>query len=245
MILGLFVIVVCAGIYGLGSVRMNPLEVLPESPTPHVDAAGNILGTGGIYWMSIVTLLASITTVNTLLCGTSRFLYGMAQREQMPGLFGKLSKFGTPWVGILICGIIIEVVMVTGVATAAEFVTLILASMCCYCISYIIAHIDVIVLRVRYPRVHRPFKSPFFPVPQILSMGAMVYMIYSVHPDWEITKAVWTRAGIIMAVIIVYAIVWLSIKKKPLFKPVPLDQLMERIEQEAGPVEVPIPESKR
>lgn len=245
MILGLFVIVVCAGIYGLGSVRMNPLDVLLNSPTPHVDAAGNILGTGGVYWMSIVTLLASITTVNTLLCGTSRFLYGMALREQMPGIFGRLSKWGTPWIGILVCGIIIEVVMVTGVATAAEFVTLILASMCCYCISYIIAHIDVIVLRVRYPKVHRPFRSPVFPVPQILSMGAMVYMIYAVHPDPAIRDAVWLRAGIIMAAIVVYAIAWLAFKKKPLFKPVPLDELMERIEAEAGPVEVPIPEPKK
>lgn len=194
--------------------------------------------------MSVVTLLASITTVNTLLCGTSRFLYGMALREQMPGIFGRLSKWGTPWIGILVCGIIIEVVMVTGVATAAEFVTLILASMCCYCISYIIAHIDVIVLRVRYPKVHRPFRSPLFPVPQILSMGAMVYMIYAVHPDPAIRDAVWLRAGIIMAAIVVYAIAWLAFKKKPLFKPVPLDELMERIDAEMGPVEVPIPEPK-
>lgn len=245
MILGLLVIVICAGTYGLGSVRMNPLEVLATSPTPHVDAAGNILGTGGIYWMSIVTILASITTVNTLLCGTSRFLYGMALREQMPGIFGRLSKFGTPWIGILVCGIIIEVVMMTGVATAEAFVTLILASMCCYCLSYIIAHVDVIVLRIRYPKVHRPFKSPFFPIPQILSMGAMVFMIYSVHPDWSITTAVWMRAGIIMAAIVAFAIAWLTYKKKPLFKPVPLEELMERIELEVGPIEVPIPEPEK
>lgn len=244
MILGLGVIVICAGIYGLGSVRMNPLDVLLNSPTPHVDAATSILGTAGTWWMSIVTILASISTVNTLLCGTARFLYGMALREQMPGVFGALSKWGTPWIGILFCGIIIEVVMLTGVATAAEFVTLILGSMVCYCISYIIAHIDVIVLRVRYPKVHRSFKTPLFPIPQILSMGAMVYMIATVHPDPGITRAVWLRAGIIMAVIVVWTVGWLSYKKKPLFKPVPLADMMERIEQEAGPVEVPIPEPK-
>lgn len=244
MILGLFVIVVCAGIYGLGSVRMNPLDVLLNSPTPHVEAASRILGNAGMQWMTVITILASVTTVNTLLCGTSRFLYGMALREQMPSALGKLSRWGTPWVGILLCGAIIEVVMATGVATAAEFVTLILASMCCYCISYIIAHIDVIVLRIRYPKVHRPFRSPLFPLPQVLSMGAMVYMIYAVHPDWEITKAVWLRAGIIMAAIVVYAVVWLKAKNKPLFKPVPLPELMEQIEEELGPVEVPLPESK-
>ncbi len=58
--------------------------------------------------MSIVTILASIA-VNTLLCGTSRFLYGMALREADAGYFGRLSKYGTPWIGILVCGIIIEV----------------------------------------------------------------------------------------------------------------------------------------
>ncbi len=79
--------------------------------------------------------------------------------------------------------------------------------MCCYCLSYIIAHVDVIVLRMRYPKVHRPFKSPLFPIPQILSMGAMVFMIYSVHPDWSITTAVWMRATIIMAAIVAFAIV--------------------------------------
>ena len=182
----------------------------------------------------------NLTTVNTLLCGTARFLYGMAQREQMPKFFGGLSKWGTPWIGIVFCGVIIEVVMLTGVATAAEFTTLILGSMVCYCISYIIAHIDVIVLRVRYPRIHRPFKSPLFPIPQILSMGAMVYMIWTVHPDPLIRDAVWLRAGIIMAVIVAWTVGWLLYKKKPLFKPVPLAEMMEEIEEEFAPQEVPV-----
>lgn len=242
MIMGLTVIVICAGVYGLASIRMNPLDVLLNSPTPHVEAASRILGNPGMQWMTIVTILASVTTVNTLLCGTARFLYGMALREQMPKFFGRLSKWGTPWIGILVCGGIIEVVMLTGVATAEEFVTLILGSMVCYCISYIIAHIDVIVLRARYPKIRRPFKTPLFPIPQILSMGAMVYMIFTVHSDPAIRNAVWLRAGIIMAVILVWAAVWLTIKKKPLFKPVPISEMMEEIEEEVGPVEVPLAE---
>jgi len=242
MILGLVIIVICAGVYGLGSIRVTPLDLLRDSPTPHVDMAEGILGQAGMIWMTIVTILASVTTVNTLICGTSRFLYGMSLREQAPRALSNLSKRGVPWIGILLCGVVIEIVMATGVATADAFLILILASMVCYCVSYIIAHIDVIVLRTRYPKLHRPFRSPLFPIPQILSMGAMVYMIYAVYPDPDITKAVWIRAGIIMGVIAIYAILWVKVyKKKPLFKAVPIEELTEQIEEELGPKEIPIP----
>jgi amino acid transporter len=114
--------------------------------------------------------------------------------------------------------------------------------MVCYCVTYIIAHIDVMVLRWRNPKLARTFRSPWFPIPQLLSMGAMGYMMWTVHPDPAIRSAVWLRAGIFLAAMAVYSFVWLKfVAKKPLFQPVPVSEMVGEIEIEIGPTEVAIP----
>jgi amino acid transporter len=44
-------------------------------------------------------------------------------------------------------------------------------------IAYIIAHINVMVLRKKYPGFKRPFKTPLYPLPQIIGILGMGYAI--------------------------------------------------------------------
>ncbi len=44
---------------------------------------------------------------------------------------------------------------------------LLLAAALAWLLAYIIAHVDVLALRRRYPHIARPFRTPFYPLPQL------------------------------------------------------------------------------
>ena len=50
---------------------------------PHMLFAENLLGQFGVYWMGIVTLLAGISTANTVLGSVSKILSGMSQDDMI------------------------------------------------------------------------------------------------------------------------------------------------------------------
>jgi len=81
-------------------------------------------------------------------------------------------------------------------------------------LAYIIAHIDVIVLRKRFPNIKRPYKTPLFPVPQVLGVVAMVYVILNNSPSPEMTSTVFSIAGGILLLISVIAAFWVKFYMK-------------------------------
>ena len=62
-----------------------------------------IFGDAGKWWMGIIVILASIGTLNAVVAGVPRILYGMALTRQLPSPFAWLiPATRAPWVGILI-----------------------------------------------------------------------------------------------------------------------------------------------
>lgn len=59
---------------------------------------------------------------------------------------------------------------------------LLLAAALAWLLAYIITHINVIALRRRYPDAHRPFRTPFYPLPQLFGIAGMVFAIWHVSP---------------------------------------------------------------
>ena len=79
---------------------------------------------------------------------------------------------------------------------------------------------DLIVLRIRYPELPRPYKSPFFPVPQLLGIIGMGYVAFNNSPTPELTQQIYATAGSLLLVISIIAILWVKLyMKKGLFTP--------------------------
>ena len=94
---------------------------------------------------------------------------------------------------------------------------------------YLIAHVNLIVLRRKYPQYHRPYLSPFYPIPQILGIISMIYLIINNSPTPEMTKDVYLNVGLIVSVTAVYAGFWIRFKmKKEFFKGEPLDNVVKQ-----------------
>ncbi len=238
MIIGLVVIFVADMLFGLAMVRYTDAGALASSTTPHVVGAEGIAGNFGLVWVSAMTLLAAASSIDTLIAAIPRMLYGLAREGMLPRIFAYVNpRFRTPWVAICAVTLLIAAPLALAI-TIDTIITLILIAAVTWLVSYIIAQVDVIVLRRKYPDARRPFKTPFYPVPQVLGIAACVYMIFSVHPDPATRNTIWLFAGLSALVILVYAVVWLKfVKKMTLFTPVPLDEELKIIREHSEPIE--------
>lgn len=104
---------------------------------------------------------------------------------------------------------------------AQDFILLMIVSAATlWLVAYIIAHLDLMILRNKYPDFHRPFRSPWYPIPQVIGIIGMSYMIINNSPSPEMTAQVYINASIFVVIVGIYAAIWVKFKmKKKLFEP--------------------------
>lgn len=229
MIIGATIILVMYVVYVLGALLYVPREVLAGSALPHYEYVGAVFGETGLLFLTIAAFTATCSTVNTALAAVPRMVYGMARQGQIFPVLGKLhSKYKTPWVAILFISVVTGApIFVYGVNPDAITLLLIGAAVS-WLVSYIIAHLNVIILRMRYPNLRRPFKTPFYPIPQVLGILGMGYAILNASPAAELTRQVYTMAGSVILIGAIFAAIWVKfVMKKGLFEPEPIENLME------------------
>lgn len=225
--IGMVVIFIANLLFGFASMKFVPLETLANSASPHVDFATAMLGKTGQVWMGIVAIFATTSTMNTIIGSVARMLYGMGRRGQLPEIFGTVNRFGSPWVGVVFLSSLFLIFVISGTATGETVAIFILSGCFCWLVTYCIAHIDVMILRYKYPQAKRSFKSPFGITIQVLGLLGMIYVMLNMHPDPVVAKQIYSYSLLFLALTIIYAGCWVKFKmKKRLFETVPLDELI-------------------
>jgi len=225
MTIGLLIIFGINLLYGLASLRYVGLEELAESISPHILVAEAVLGTPGLIIISLVSLFATASTVNTVIAVVPRMLYGMAANKEVPAFLGKLHpKFRTPWIAILFLSGVIAAFFFGGIAESTNILVFLLAAVSSWLLAYIVAHIDVIVLRLRYPKLKRAYKAPFFPIPQIIGSVGMIFAFFNIFPDPEIRTQIFIWSGAFLLASVIYSVIWIKfVMKEKLFEPTAID----------------------
>ncbi len=229
MIYGLLAIFFVNLVYGYASLKFVPAEQLRTSNHPHVDMALAMLGRPGMIWIAVVSIFASASTINTVIGVVPRMLYGMAVSRELPRVFRLIHpRFQTPWVGILFMAGAMSVTYFGGIYEAPNLIIYILAACCSWLFSYVIAHFDVLILRRRYPNQRRPYKTPFYPIPQIIGSLGMIYAIINIAPVPEMESTIFRLVGVMIACTLVYVIFWLRfVIKEPMFRPMDIQEAQE------------------
>lgn len=224
MIIGLSVIFLVITLYCLGALLCVPRAQLASDPLPHFLFATTVFGEFGKLFLVGAVITATCSTVNSSLAALPRMLYGMAQNGQAFPQFKRLSRRGrTPWVAVLFVAALTGLPILVLGQDPDSISLLLLAAALAWLLAYIIVHIDVIALRRRYPDAPRPFRSPFYPWPQVLGIVGMLFAIYHVSPSPEMTARIFGSAGVVLGVISLIAVVWIKwVMRKPLFVPEPL-----------------------
>jgi len=139
---------------------------------------------------------------NAGILGVSRLVYSMGIHRQVPdGLRRLHPRFGTPWVGILVFGAIACLAMVPG---KADF----LGNMYAFgaMLSFTLAQLAVIRLRIIRPDADRPYRGPMnasirgIDVPVFAVMGALgtalaFVVVTALHVDVAVAGLGWMAAG--------------------------------------------------
>lgn len=97
MILGISLLFVLQSLLGAGMTNYVTYADLASSEMPHMVFAHSVLGKAGETWMGIVTILAGISTANTVLGGIPSVLCGMSENDLLPSVFSKKTKKAWPW----------------------------------------------------------------------------------------------------------------------------------------------------
>jgi len=211
------------------AMKLLNAEQLTNTETPHLALGNVIFGNAG----KVIILVLSITTtcgfISTGFATTPRLLFGMAHHKQLPAIFMKLHrKWRTPWFGILVIAILVTIALLIFRNNQDALLMLVISGASCYLLAYIIAHIDLMVLRKKHPNYPRPFRAPWVPLLQIIGISGMIYAFINNSPTPKLRLNVYITVAIFLAVTAGFAFYWVKYKMKTgLFKPETIDQAIK------------------
>jgi len=174
-----------------------PPEVYVNSETPLQDAANYFIGPIGGIVVSIVSIVAALSTVNGAMAGGTRIAFALSRNNFLPSIFNKVhSKNRSPYTALALTTILAIVFVLT------RSVDLIVYAIALgYSVTAIIVVLALIRLRKSEPHLYRPFKVPLYPYVPILAVAVLVIMIITLSVESLILGFVLGVIGIVLLVV--------------------------------------------
>jgi APA family basic amino acid/polyamine antiporter len=159
----------------------------------------------GELYVGLLAATILFIAANAGIIGVSRLVYSMGLHRQVPDRLRQLHpRYGTPWIGILLFGAIACVAMIPGQATFLGNVYAFGAML-----SFTIAHLAVIALRLNKPDRRRPYRGPGslrlggrdFPLFAVLGgmgTGLAFVVVTLLHLDVALAGIGWLSLGLVL-----------------------------------------------
>ena len=177
-----------------GMVNYRQLNV-PDPIAVGIDSAGKAL-----FWLRPVIKIGAIAGMSSvilvLLTGMPRILYSMSLDGLLPPVMGRVHrKYRTPHITTIMVGTIVAAISglfpIDLIAELVSIGTLLAFTMVC---------VSIIILRIKKPEMHRPFKTPFvYFVGSAGTIGCLYLMTSLPVTTWE-RLGIWTVIGLIIYV---------------------------------------------
>jgi basic amino acid/polyamine antiporter, APA family len=215
------VLIAVIGLYvGISIIAMSALPVTQNASGHYSTALGTtyqgdpILGivsalhlhgtalTAARYYIGALAATILIIATNAGMIGISRLSWSLAEHRQLPGIFSRLHpRYRTPWFTIAFFSLIAIVLIVPGQITFLGNLYSFGAML-----SFTIAHIAIVALRLRDPLRDRPYRAPWNvkvrgkPVPMTAVLGAIgtgaaFASVVALHEEARIVGTAWMVIG--------------------------------------------------
>ena len=172
----------------------------------------------GGYWMaaaiSIGGMASALGLFSAVLLSVSRVPEVMAADGLLPRKLNKLHpKFGTPYVSVIICALVVSFMI------AWTFSELIILDVTLYGAGLFLEFISLIVLRIRFPQEHRPYKIPL-PVAGLCVLFLLPVAVYCIALSGaflaspQTLKPALFAAGALLSAELVWQLIRLRQKRK-------------------------------
>lgn len=179
---------------------VNPTEA-DLGPLLNV-AASRIMGTIGGVLFALAGIIASVSSIGTAMTVQSSLLGGMSRDGYLPKVLQKVHKrFGTRYVAIIASSLCVIFFGTSGAVVflgyAASFGSLLV---------FALVNLSLIKLRMKMPRLNRPFKSPLYPLTPFVGivMSVLLLVFPLVLRDLNAESAIISSLGLMAVVIVTY-----------------------------------------
>jgi len=198
---------------GISIVALSALTPQALSTTFIEDPIAGIvskLPIGGAFlgpWVGLLGAIILLVAANAGLIGASRLSFNMGEYYQLPRIFYKLHpKYSTPFVSLLFFAAIACVIVIWSGGSLSFLADLYnFGAM----LAFFSAHLALIMHRIKYPDMKRPFKIPFNikikgqPVPITAILGCVVtfavwVLVIVTKPDGRWLGTAWMIVGLCM-----------------------------------------------
>ena len=200
-------------VFSYASLKYTDINVLLTSGISHIEGSKAMMGSVGAAVMSAITILASFTTANSQLAALPRMFYGLARQGQLPKAFGHIHpKYRAPIWGTIICFLLMFVctIYICAQGGTADLMNMFINIVCVAWLGcYILAMVDVLILRKKYPDFPRLFKVPAPKITFTIGIAGSLYAIYTISNYILITLA-W------LAVVVVFIVIWNKAHQRPI-----------------------------
>ena len=164
---------------------------VPDPIAVGINSAGQQL-----FWLRPVIKIGAIAGMSSvilvLLTGMPRILYTMSLDGLLPSFMGRVhKKYRTPHITTIIVGSIVAVIAglfpIDLIAEMVSIGTLLAFAMVC---------VSIVILRVKRPDMHRPFKTPMVWFVAVTGFLGCIYLMTSLPVSTWVRLGVWTLIGI-------------------------------------------------
>jgi basic amino acid/polyamine antiporter, APA family len=193
---GLIVMIIgVTAIYTL--IQLVALGVVPDlahSETPLAQAAGMLLGPGGIYLLTVGAMLSIFGTMNNTVLMGGRYLYALSESGRLPRVFASVHPtFRTPWIAIMT-----QTGIALPLALSGTFAELAQLSIMARMATYIGTAASVLVLRAKMPDAPRRFRLPGGPIIPVAALLVCLLFLSSATLKNAIAGVIALVAGAII-----------------------------------------------
>jgi APA family basic amino acid/polyamine antiporter len=204
---------VCTVLYIIVSTILTGLKNYKELNVAAPVALG--IQVTGITWGELLVNIGAVfglaTVMLVMLLGQSRVFFSMSKDGLLPKWASAIHpKFRTPWISTIAVGVVVAVMpALLPINRLAELVNI------GTLLAFTIVCAGVWILRVRHPKLERPFKTPFVPLVPILGIITAVYLMTKLplFPTWT-AMIVWMLIGLV--IYFGYSIKHSKVQKLPL-----------------------------
>ncbi len=138
--------------------------------------AATLMG-GGLLGMAIAGggMITGVGMFNALVMSYSRLPMAMAEDGMLPRIVARRNERGVPWVSVLLCG------LAWALALNLKFEKLITIDLVLYGTSLLLEFVALVVLRIKEPKLARPFKAGNLAFAISLGVGPAALIGYALY----------------------------------------------------------------
>jgi len=187
-------------------------------------------------WVGILAFTILVIATNAGLIGISRLSYSMAGVDLLPHRLARLHpKFKTPYVSIIVFGIVAALLVLPGIVAGGKEIDLMsavysLAATFAFCS----AHLSVMRLRFIEPALHRPYRMPWNikfgrdSIPVLSLVGALfIGTVFTQLVFQNISNSTFIFMGWLLLGVLVY-LLYRRYRHEPLWEPLEVPPARER-----------------